>query len=60
MGLKLDQTKNINDCDIISSIDSGTTIRILATDEEIVIARIALSLSTASADSTKAKQVCCS
>jgi len=58
MGLTLDKTRNVTSCEIISSAESGTTVRIMATDEEIVIARIALSLSTASAGPKRATQVC--
>jgi acetate kinase len=58
MGLTLDKTRNVTSCEIISSVESGTTVRIMATDEEIVIARIALSLSTASAGPKRATQVC--
>ena len=58
MGLTLDKTRNVTSCEIISSAESGTTVRIMATDEEIVIARIALSLSTASACPKRATQVC--
>ncbi len=44
LGLKLDQSKNASGYDIISASDSHVTVRIIPTDEEIVIARLVRSL----------------
>jgi acetate kinase len=44
LGVKLDVSKNVRGCDIISSDQSRVTIRIIPTDEEIVMARIARSI----------------
>jgi acetate kinase len=41
MGLQLDSSKNLRGCDIISSDESRVTVRIIPTDEELVIAQIA-------------------
>jgi acetate kinase len=40
LGLKLDSSKNVRGCDVISSDESRVTVRIIPTDEELVIARI--------------------
>jgi len=40
MGIKLDSDRNVGNADIISSDDSGVTVRRIATDEEIVIAQV--------------------
>jgi acetate kinase len=44
LGLKLDSSKNVRGCDVISSDESRVVVRIIPTDEEIVIARIACSI----------------
>jgi len=44
LGLKLDSSRNTRGCDVISSDQSRVAIRIIPTDEEIVIARIACSI----------------
>jgi len=44
LGLKLDASKNARGCDLISAETSQVTVRIIPTDEEIVIARIACSI----------------
>jgi acetate kinase len=44
LGLKLDTAKNASGCDLISGETSRVAIRIIPTDEEIVITRIALSI----------------
>jgi acetate kinase len=45
LGLKLDQSRNNHGCDVISSNESHVTARIIPTDEEVVIARIASTIS---------------
>jgi acetate kinase len=44
LGLELDASKNSRGCDIISTDKSRVTIRIIPTDEEIVIAKIVCSI----------------
>jgi acetate kinase len=44
LGLKLDESKNARGADIISDNQSRVTVRIIPTDEEIVIARIVRSI----------------
>lgn len=44
LGLKLDSSKNARGCDVISNDQSRVEVRVIATDEEIVIARIACSI----------------
>ncbi|MGD0464694.1 MAG: acetate/propionate family kinase [Tepidisphaeraceae bacterium] len=44
LGLKLDATRNARGCDVISADESRITIRIIPTDEEIVIVRIVRSI----------------
>jgi acetate kinase len=44
LGLKLDASKNARGCDVISVETSQVSVRIIPTDEEIVIARIAYSM----------------
>jgi acetate kinase len=44
LGLKIDSSRNEQRCDVISSDQSRVAIRIIPTDEEIVIARIACSI----------------
>ncbi len=44
LGLKLDSSKNKRGCDVISHDQSRVEVRVIATDEEIVIARIACSI----------------
>jgi acetate kinase len=44
LGLKLDPAKNASGCDLISGETSRVAIRIIPTDEEIVITRIVLSI----------------
>jgi acetate kinase len=44
LGLKLDASRNARGCDVISADQSRIVIRIIPTDEEIVIARIVRSI----------------
>lgn len=44
LGLKFDESMNMRGCDVISTNESRVTVRIIPTDEEIVIARIAFSI----------------
>jgi acetate kinase len=44
LGLQLDASRNARGCDVISADQSRVTIRIIPTDEEIVIARIVRSI----------------
>jgi acetate kinase len=44
LGLQLDSSKNVRGCDVISDDPSRVEVRIIATDEEIVIARIVCSI----------------
>ena len=44
LGLKIDSSRNEHGSDIISSDQSRVTIRVIPTDEEVVIARIACSI----------------
>ena len=44
LGIKLDSSKNARGCDVVSSDQSRVEVRVIATDEEIVIARIAGSI----------------
>jgi acetate kinase len=46
IGLKLDLSKNLRGCDIISSDESRVSVRIIPTDEELVIAQIAERISS--------------
>jgi acetate kinase len=44
LGLKLDASRNARGCDVISNDQSRVTVRIIPTDEEIVIVRIVRSI----------------
>jgi acetate kinase len=44
LGLQLDSSKNVRGCDVISDDQSRVEVRMIPTDEEIVIARIACSI----------------
>ncbi len=44
LGLKLDSSKNARGCDVISHHQSRVEVRIISTDEEIVIAQIVCSI----------------
>lgn len=44
LGLRIDETRNKANAAIISADDSRVTIRVIPTDEEVVIARIVLSI----------------
>ena len=44
LGLQLDSSKNVRGCDVISHDQSRVEVRMIPTDEEIVIARIACSI----------------
>jgi acetate kinase len=44
LGLKLDPAKNAAGCDLVSAETSRVAVRIIPTDEEIVITRIVLSI----------------
>lgn len=54
LGLQLDASKNARGCDIISTDQSRVVIRIIPTDEEIVIARIVAAIL---ADSPLSQQI---
>lgn len=44
LGLKLDASRNARECDVISADQSRITVRIIPTDEEIVMVRIVRSI----------------
>jgi acetate kinase len=39
LGIRLDQERNASNADVISASESAATVRVIATDEELVIAR---------------------